>query len=103
MKQPQRVHWNSDKDIVRVVREVAEDGEPRAIERDGETVAVLLSPDDFADLNAGTVGQPWAGYDPDRARRALEAATGALTGVDTEALQSDLRAQRGQDSSGRPV
>ena len=102
MKQPQRVRWNSDSDIVRVVRDVAEDGEPRAIERDGETVAILLSPEDFADLNASAVSQPWAGYDAERARKALAAATGALARVDVEALRADLRAQRGQGSRARP-
>ncbi len=103
MKQPRRVRWGDDRDIVRVVRDVAQDGEPRALERDGETVAVLLSPEDFADLNADAHASPWVNYDADRARKALAAATGALSGVDAEALRADVRAQRGQDSTGRPA
>ena len=45
----------------------------------------------------------WANYDPDRVFQALRDSAGALAHVDTEELKADLRAQRGQDSHGRPA
>ena len=42
------------------------------------------------------------GYDPARAQAALRASAGALTGVDRDELLADVRAQRAQDSAGRP-
>ncbi len=44
----------------------------------------------------------WANDDPERVREALRESTGALAGVDVEALKRELRAQREQDSLGRP-
>lgn len=45
----------------------------------------------------------WAGYDSERARRALRESAGALAGVDVAVLKRELREQRSQDSSGRPA
>jgi hypothetical protein len=44
----------------------------------------------------------WANYDLERVRRALRESAGALSHIDVEALKADIRAQRGQDSHGRP-
>jgi hypothetical protein len=44
----------------------------------------------------------WAGYDPEKVRQAFRQAAGAWRNIDTEALKADIRAQRGQDSVGRP-
>lgn len=45
----------------------------------------------------------FAHYDPHAVVAGLEQSRGALTSVDREQLMSDLRAQRRQESSGRPV
>jgi hypothetical protein len=45
----------------------------------------------------------WADYDPEKAREGLRKSKGALHGVDITALQQDIRAQRGQDTTGRPA
>lgn len=45
----------------------------------------------------------WANYDPERVRRALRESAGALAHIDREALKADIRAQRRQDSHGRPA
>ncbi len=42
-------------------------------------------------------------YDPDAARAALNRVFGIFKGIDTEALKADLRAQREQDTPGRPA
>ena len=46
--------------------------------------------------------EPFAQYDPERARAALKRVAGMFEGIDTEALKAELREQRGQDSQGRP-
>jgi excisionase family DNA binding protein len=45
----------------------------------------------------------FAHYDPVRARQALAESAGALARVDGHRLRADLRAQREQDSPGRPA
>ena len=45
----------------------------------------------------------FAGYDPRRVGDALRKSAGALEGVDVAALKRELRAQRAQDSKGRPA
>jgi hypothetical protein len=44
----------------------------------------------------------WANYDPERVRQVLRETAGAWKDIDTEALKADIKAQRGQDSHGRP-
>lgn len=44
----------------------------------------------------------FANYDPERVRQALRETAGAWKGIDAEALKADIKAQRGQDSIGRP-
>ncbi len=44
-----RVELRADTDLIEIVEEVHSDGAPRLIERDGEALAVLISPEDFVD------------------------------------------------------
>jgi len=44
----------------------------------------------------------FVGYDAKQVREALRKSAGALRGLDRERLLGDLRAEREQDSSGRP-
>lgn len=45
----------------------------------------------------------WADYDPEQVKMGLQKSTGALKGVDHEALKKDIQSQREQDSHGRPA
>lgn len=45
----------------------------------------------------------WAKYDPKKAIAGIRKSRGALTGVDRDTLQREIREQRGQDSKGRPA
>lgn len=47
----------------------------------------------------------WAGYDPERALRAVEKSAGILkrAEVDAEQLEQDIYADRTQNSTGRPA
>ena len=48
---------------------------------------------------------PWANYDPQKALQAVEQSAGILkeSGVDVAQLLVDLRAEREQNSTGRPA
>lgn len=45
----------------------------------------------------------WQGYDPERVKEALRLGAGVLAGIDRQELLEDVRAQRSQDSRGRPA
>ena len=84
-------------ELAQLADEVARTGRRRVLRRGPRAVAMLtpVPRDDQTDI--------WSGYDPDRVRAALHASIGLLAGVDTEQLKADLRAQRAQDSAGRPA
>ncbi len=65
---------------------------PLLVEKEGKRFRIVR---DAAD--------PFADYDPKAVREAIHAAAGILVGVDRDELLADLRAQRGQDSTGRPA
>lgn len=102
MKHPRTVRLEQDPDLHGAIDGIADDRAPRIIVRDGETVAVLLSPEDYATLDGAAPPDIWQGYDPERVRKALRASAGMLAGVDLEQLKRDVRDARGQASRGRP-
>jgi hypothetical protein len=67
---------------------------PVLVERDGYLYRVEPQ---------GRTDDIWSSYDPERVREALAQSAGALAGIDREELLADIRAQRGQDSQGRPA
>lgn len=97
MKDPQRVKVESDQDIIRVVRGAIADGDPRILERDGETVAVVLSPEDYAQISGDERDDIWAGYDPIKLRAAFDNAS-HYRNQDTDQLIRDIYNARGQGS-----
>jgi PHD/YefM family antitoxin component YafN of YafNO toxin-antitoxin module len=103
LKRPKKVRLESDQDMVRVIESVIADHAPRMLERDGEDVAVLLSPEDYAALSGAPEIDPWKDYDPARVRDALVKGTGALASIDRKQLKRDLRKARQQASDGRPA
>lgn len=98
-KQPLTVRVGPEGELERAVEGVAADGTPRVLVRDGERLAVVISPDEYAELR---LDDAWPAYEAERVREALRAGTGALAGIDREQFTRDLRDQRGQDSPGRP-
>lgn len=50
-----------------------------------------------------TTDEPSTTYDPQKMREAIHAAAGTMKGVNRDELLADLRAERGQDSIGRPA
>ena len=98
-----RVHLDNDADIAEAIRGLQADKAPRVLERAGEEIAVVLTPADYAALDGTEKPDIWANYDPERARAALRALQGGMDNIDIEQFKRDIRAQRGQDSRGRPA
>ena len=49
---PKRVPLRPDTDLLHLVEEVHRDKEPRLIERDGEVLAVVVSPEEYSSSSA---------------------------------------------------
>ncbi|HEY7033531.1 MAG TPA: hypothetical protein VH482_19500 [Thermomicrobiales bacterium] len=79
-----------DSEVARVLAQAAE--APILIETRGARFRIVREDED-----------PFANYDPERARAAAERAFGTLKGVDVEKLLAELKEQRAQDSQGRPA
>jgi len=103
LKQPKKVKVENDQDIVRVVKGTIADHAPRMLERNGEPLAVLLSPEDYAELSREAEIDPWTGYDPARVKETLAQAGGIFAGVDRAQMLRDIYDARGQASKGRPA
>jgi hypothetical protein len=84
-------------ELAQLADEVQRTGQRRVLRRGPQAIAVL------APVPQESTTDIWVGYDPDRVRQALHAGIGMLAGVDTAQLKADLRAQRAQDSTGRPA
>src|SRR3990167_2485094 len=102
LRHPRKISIEKDQDLHTAVDGVIADRAPRLLVRDGETVAVILSPEDYAAIGNDRDADLWVDYDPERARAALRACVGALAGVDREELLRDIHEARGQASAGRP-
>ncbi len=94
--QPRRITFEDfAKELDAVFDDIAERRQPVLVERAGRFY--LLEP-----TSAQEPGDIWADYDPEEARKALQASIGALAGVDIDELKADIKAARGQNSLGRP-
>lgn len=100
-RRPRMISIEKDQDLNRAVDGVIADRAPRLLMRDGETVAVILSPEDYEAISHEGNAYVWLNYDPQRARAALRAGVGALASVDSEELLRDIHQSRGQASAGR--
>lgn len=101
LRHPRKISIEKDQDLHRAMDGVIADRAPRLLVRDGETVAVILSPEDYAAIGDRRDTDVWLDYDPQRARAALRAGVGALAGVDSGELLRDIHQARGQASTGR--
>lgn len=88
--QPEPYHVQPDSELWDLLNEA--EVRPLLLEKAGRRFRILRDTDDA-----------FAGYDPEKVREAIHAAAGILEGVNREELLADLRAQRGQDSIGRPA
>lgn len=90
--QPQPIRISPDDEIAQ--RLGRKDAQPVVIEANGIRYDVVRQAENI-----------WAGYDPQRALKAVEKSAGILkrAGVDAEQLEQDNYEDRTQNSSGRPA
>ena len=92
---PRRVKLEPNTDILGLIDEVRSDKEPRVLEREGEDVAVLLSPDDYAALTAEPKSKTH------KAR--LLSLAGAWKDLDTDTMIEKIYGARHESPPSRPV
>ncbi len=94
VKALKKLRLGSGADLIRVLEEVHSDHTPFLIERDGESLAVIIHPEEYG---AGTGGPTEAGTS-----RALKAA-GSWKGLDTDALLESIYRARHEGPPSAPV
>lgn len=96
MKPAQRVRIETDEDMLRSVKGVIADGEPRLLERDGIVVARILPPDpDDVQTYAG--GDIWKDYDAEKLRHAVREVGPVFRTVNTDQLKRDIHEARAEE------
>jgi len=90
--QTQTIKLNPDDELARQLNQ--QDAKPIVLEANGVRYDVVRQAESI-----------WAGYDPERALRAVEKSAGILkrAGVDAEQLERDIYEDRTQNSTGRPA
>jgi hypothetical protein len=96
MQTQQLIRVNPDSDLARRLREAGQ--QPIILETEGVRYRVVRETPPVHLTN-----EPWANYDPEKVRAALDASVGAFEGIDTEALKREIWAAREQDTPGRPA
>ncbi len=96
--QPQHYKVTPDSDLQRLLRKAKADRQPVILEDEGDCYHVVADRE-----RVNLTDNPAANYDPERMIAAIHASAGVLKGVDRDELLADLRAERGQDSIGRPA
>ena len=86
---PRTIVLDPESELARVL--AGQDSTPVMVDSNGVRYVVKRQSDDV-----------FAGYEPQRVRKALRQSAGILRNVDIDKLKRDLRDQRAQDSSGRP-
>ena len=92
---PRRIKLESNTDLAALVEDVRVDRAPRVLERNGEDIAVILRPDDYADLT----GEPKS----KRNKEKLLALAGAWSDEDGKALIEDIYRRRHESPPSPPV
>jgi len=96
--QPHHYRLNAEDDLTRLLNEAKADRRPVVIETPTDRFRVVRDTD-----TVNLTDDPQAHYDAAKVRAAVHASAGVMTGVDRDELLADLRAQRGQNSTGRPA
>ena len=86
-------------DIRRLAEEVQATKTPRVLQRDNENIAVVMPLAPAVPVQGTNL---WESYNAKHVQAALRESAGALAGVDKEALLSDIKAARRQETQHRP-
>lgn len=96
--QPYKVHSENERELAQRLRTAGIENQPVVVEIAGNRYRLVPVDDDIQ-----MTDEPNASYDPQKMRDAIHAAAGTMKGINREELLADLRAERGQESSGRPA
>ena len=94
--QPYKVPPENERELAQRLSRAGVDNQPVVVEIAGNRYRLVPVDDDIR-----TTDEPNAHYDSQKMRDAIHAAAGAMKGVNRDELLADLRAERGQESSGR--
>ncbi len=95
--QPNQMNQEIERELARRIGMAEAENKPAVVEIAGNRYR-LVPVDDMH-----MTDEPNAHYDPQKMREAIHAAAGTMKGVNRDELLADLRAERGQDSIGRPA
>lgn len=87
--------YTADPELTALLKEAAEAGEPLRVRTDDSTYELEVRKPAKKDI--------WKDYDPEAVREALEASFGILREIDADAWIERIRADREQDTPGRPA
>lgn len=94
-KEPKRISLDRSTDLLGLVEDVKADKEPRLLERNGEDLVVIVSPEDYESM---------AGKARSKANKAaLLALAGVWKDIDTEALIERIYRSRHESPPSAPV
>ncbi len=98
--QPQQSQMDQaiERELARRLNKAQAENMPAEVEIAGNLYRLVPVDDDIQ-----MTDEPNAHYDPQKMRDAIHAAAGTMRGVNRDELLADLRAERGQDSIGRPA
>lgn len=85
----------ADPELTALLKEAAEVGEPLRVRTDDSTYELEVRKPAKEDI--------WKDYDADAVGEALSATFGMMRGIDADKLIDELRAEREQDTPGRPA
>ena len=95
---PHHYELHAEDELTRILNEAKADRRPVVLTTPTDRFRVIRDTD-----TVNLTDDPAAHFDAAKVRAAVHASAGAMAGVDRDALLADLRAQRGQDSTGRPA
>ncbi len=95
---PHQMNQEIERELARRLTKAQAEHKPAEVEIAGNRYRLVPVDDDIQ-----MTDEPNAPYDPQKMREAIHAAAGTMKGVDRDELLADLRAERGQDSIGRPA
>ena len=94
-REPKRVRVITNTDFLRLLDEVKPDNAPRVLEKDGEDVAVVMSPEGYVALAGDAKSK--------RNRSKLLALAGSWKDVDTDAMVEEIYRERHESPPAQPA
>lgn len=98
LRHPYRLDDEDERELAERLRLARADHQPVLLEIAGERYRLV--PDPNSRVQLADEDDPFANYDPEKARAAIEAGFGAFRGLDVEAFLEEILEERIQDTPG---